>query len=378
MGDTYKSRPIVGAPPKIFVSLTDLRTTIDGLRDKQRALMNDLRQPGTSDLSPFLQRQSEIVAAVQRVRAELKKVAQETTPLIEQLDPLATPNADDAKWRYGKPITFRADACVTEVTAASSSLNAKDVPGAVKHQQAVLEDLDAIYKAVGAENGPLEYRPDMSYELAEGRFYHAWKFEAVIGSEVAEKTGLKVGDKFQATHGNPGPNETPDIHKEQWQIVGILKPTHTAGDRCLFIPLVSFYCIAEHERSLDQQKDIQNGKVARSAPVDDDDTPHYKKRFGDELDPDLPHTQDFIDVDAAKDEWQISGVIVKSRGGVTSDDLMYFIQTRRNARGHSSGQPGTHHARFFRYLFCQFHHHSSGDCGIGQHGRGDRHSCQHL
>ena len=239
---------------------------------------------------------------------------------------MATPNPDDAKWRYGKPITFKADASVAESAAASAALKSKDGKEAIEHEKLVLDALGAIYKSVGAENGPLEYRPDLSYEIADGRLFHAWKFEAVLGSEAATKTGLKIGDIFQATHGNPGPKEIPDIHKEKWQVVGVLKPTHTAADRCLYIPLISFYCIAEHDKGQHAQEQVREGQKAVAAPPDDDDTPHYKKVFGDELDPDLPHVQEYINVDAPKNEWEISGIMVKSRGGVTADDLIYFIQ----------------------------------------------------
>ena len=83
----------------------------------------------------------------------------------------------------------------------------------------------------------LRYRRDKRFEFAEGRVFHPKKFEAVIGSDVARDLKVKLGDKFKATHGSPGPNEVPDEHDELWQVVGVLKPTGTANDRVLFIPL---------------------------------------------------------------------------------------------------------------------------------------------
>ena len=38
-----------------------------------------------------------------------------------------------------------------------------------------------------------------------------------------------------------------------WRVVGILKPTHTANDRVLFIPFISLYAIAEHEGGMIDQ-----------------------------------------------------------------------------------------------------------------------------
>ncbi|HWE01074.1 MAG TPA: ABC transporter permease [Tepidisphaeraceae bacterium] len=327
VGDTYKGRPIVGAPPKMFVSLNDLRKSLQEMIDKQRALSDEIRQNPGGDLAPFSRRQREIQTSLQTMREDLKKLARETTPLVERADPMAAPNPDDAKWRYGKPITFRADSALSEGLAASASLASKDAAGAVTHEQAVSNALEVIYKSAGAENGPLEYRPEMAYELAQGRLYHAWKLEAVLGSEAAEKTGLKIGDVFQATHGNPGPKETPDIHPEKWQVVGVLKPTHTAADRCLYIPLMSFYCIAEHEAGLGAQAQIREGKAAAPAPKPDEEgPPPYKLVYGDELDPDLPHAKDYIDIDTPNKDWEVSAIYIRSRGGVSADDLMYFIQ----------------------------------------------------
>src|SRR5688572_4063785 len=84
-----------------------------------------------------------------------------------------------------------------------------------------------------------QYRPGKRFELAQGRVFHSRKFEAVIGSEVPQLTGLKLGDKFKATHGSPTAGQEEDVHEEQWEVVGVLETTHTANDRVLFIPLVT-------------------------------------------------------------------------------------------------------------------------------------------
>jgi putative ABC transport system permease protein len=105
----------------------------------------------------------------------------------------------------------------------------------------------------------LEYRPGRRYTMAEGRAFHPRKFEAVVGSEIPGKLGLKVGDKFQVTHGMPAPEQTPDTHDEEWTVVGVLEPTRTANDRVLFIPLTSFYAIREHEDALGTMYQMTQG-----------------------------------------------------------------------------------------------------------------------
>jgi putative ABC transport system permease protein len=120
----------------------------------------------------------------------------------------------------------------------------------------VPEELRDKDKPVAAST--FEYRREHKYELAQGTGFHARRFEAIIGSEIAEKEAMKLGDVFQATHGFPGPGEIPDIHKPKWTVVGILKPTHTANDRVLFIPLISLYAIEEHDIGLWEQLMLKN------------------------------------------------------------------------------------------------------------------------
>lgn len=72
-------------------------------------------------------------------------------------------------------------------------------------------------------------------------------FEAVIGSTVAQETGLKISEKFIAAHGVQPSAEAKEHTENPWTVVGILKPTHTAVDRGLYINLDSFYDIEGHE-----------------------------------------------------------------------------------------------------------------------------------
>ena len=81
-----------------------------------------------------------------------------------------------------------------------------------------------------------------SYEFQPGgrNFKTTNFFEGVIGSVVAARSGLKVGDTFQPSHGLAGGN---DLHHAV-KIVGILKPTGTADDRALFMNIEGFLPVA--------------------------------------------------------------------------------------------------------------------------------------
>ena len=116
------------------------------------------------------------------------------------------------------------------------------------------------------QDGAFQHHKGHSYILAKGRIFALRKFEAVIGSEVADKEHFDLGGTFRVTHGFPAQGDTPDIHKSQWTIVGILQPTGTVADRDLFVPVISFYAIAEHERGLIEQAlmraEIDPAKIA--------------------------------------------------------------------------------------------------------------------
>lgn len=83
-------------------------------------------------------------------------------------------------------------------------------------------------------------------------------FEAVAGS----RTGLKVGDKFQATHGTGDAGET---HGEEWTVVGVMRPTGTPNDRAVFINLDSFYEIRGHKEAAQISAVILKTRSAGSA-----------------------------------------------------------------------------------------------------------------
>jgi len=177
------------------------------------------------------------------------------------------------------------------------------------------------YKDDGSRADPehrFEYRPGQSFEVADGQMFNPDKFEAVLGSDVTRLTGLRVADTFQATHGMPSPTETPDIHKEVWNVVGIMKPTHTSNDRVLFIPLISFYTIFEHAKAEIEREMIRRGEnpATRPKPSDEGEVQHYKLRADGTIDLQLP-----------KEDRELSAILVRSRGegGFAGQALAYNL-----------------------------------------------------
>jgi putative ABC transport system permease protein len=79
---------------------------------------------------------------------------------------------------------------------------------------------------------------------AAGRLFDAARREAVLGSTVAQQTGLAVGSTFNPYHGLFF-DETMR-HDEEYEVVGVLEPSNTPSDRVIWIPIEGVYRMKGH------------------------------------------------------------------------------------------------------------------------------------
>jgi putative ABC transport system permease protein len=117
------------------------------------------------------------------------------------------------------------------------------------------------FRVVGTTPDMFEvWEPYQKYEFAAGRnFKHENFYEGVIGSVVANATGLKVGDSFQPTH---GVEATENSHKhDAFTVVGVLKPTGTPNDRALFINMEGFYLLRGHAKEDEDKAEGEEEKA---------------------------------------------------------------------------------------------------------------------
>lgn len=177
-----------------------------------------------------------------------------------------------------------------------------------------------VENQAGQTPNRFEYRPGKSFEVAAGKPFKQDRFEAVIGSDVTKATGLKLGEKFNATHGFPAPGQKPDVHEEEWTVVGVLKPTNTAADRCVYIGLTSFYTIFEHaEGELDREA-IRKGEVPPSIrPKTKDDHDHDHDGHADHDHDEHKHYTQTADGSIVLDKEvidarEVSAILIKARG----------------------------------------------------------------
>ena len=85
-----------------------------------------------------------------------------------------------------------------------------------------------------------------TFRLAQGRLFRheaqdAPAYEAVLGAEVAQRTGLREGDRFY---------EGEEMAEYPLTVVGILRSTHSADDRAIFFSLATFWDMNEIARAM--------------------------------------------------------------------------------------------------------------------------------
>lgn len=90
-----------------------------------------------------------------------------------------------------------------------------------------------------------EYRRGQKFEIETGgNIFNQKAKEAVIGTFVAQQTGLKVGDVFQPYHGLIFDENAK--HDDDYKVVGILKTTNSPSDRVIWIPIEGIYRMKGH------------------------------------------------------------------------------------------------------------------------------------
>ena len=115
----------------------------------------------------------------------------------------------------------------------------------------------------------LDVETEATLTFSEGRAFvecdpeHGF-FECVIGRTVARRTGLKLGDRIQATHGDPT-DESAHIHEQEYTIVGILDGSGTPNDRAVFLNLEGFFLMEDHAKPIKDDSVLQTN-TSRDEP----------------------------------------------------------------------------------------------------------------
>jgi putative ABC transport system permease protein len=89
-----------------------------------------------------------------------------------------------------------------------------------------------------------DYLAKYNAEVKAGKVFEK-NFEVVIGSSIADKMGLKVGDKFFGSHGDAAEGELHD--HQAYTVAGIASPTGKVVDNLILSNIQSVWAIHDHE-----------------------------------------------------------------------------------------------------------------------------------
>lgn len=145
------------------------------------------------------------------------------------------------------------------------------------------------HRLIGTEPAYLDL---LELSMQEGKLWSS-SFEAVIGSDVARKQKLKIGDSFHTAHGltNDG-----HIHEEHpFKVVGILKSAGSVADNLILCDLVSVWDVHgiahtenssdhdHHEHDHDHAHDNTQGHVHEDVESIPDTAEVFVKNMGEDM-----------------------------------------------------------------------------------------------
>ena len=97
------------------------------------------------------------------------------------------------------------------------------------------------YRIVGTTH---DYISHYESKVNKGKTFEH-NFEVVVGSTIAQKLGMKVGDKFFGSHGDSEEGEVHDHHA--YIVVGVLAPTGKVIDNLILSNIQSVWAMHDHE-----------------------------------------------------------------------------------------------------------------------------------
>ncbi len=120
------------------------------------------------------------------------------------------------------------------------------------------------WKGARIVGAPRAYPEHYGAELRSGRF-HDKPMEAVLGAEVAARTGVDVGGTFTGVHGLGGEGE--EHGNAPYTVVGVLAKTGGVLDRLVLTSIESVWQVHEAEQGPEDEADRKALEEAREVTV---------------------------------------------------------------------------------------------------------------
>ena len=129
----------------------------------------------------------------------------------------------------------------------------KKTPGVEEAYPIAVGDNYLGYRLVGTDPELFfehEWKKGEKYKLRRGRVFSEMAKEALVGSFVADKLNLKIGDKFQPYHGLNFKEDTQ--HEDVYVVVGLLEATGTPSDKVIWVPIKGIQLMEGHDQEMAQ------------------------------------------------------------------------------------------------------------------------------
>ena len=129
----------------------------------------------------------------------------------------------------------------------------KKTPGVEEAYPIAVGDNYLGYRLVGTDPKLFfehEWKKGEKYKLRRGRVFSEMAKEALVGSFVADKLNLKIGDKFQPYHGLNFKEDTQ--HEDVYVVVGLLEATGTPSDKVIWVPIKGIQLMEGHDQEMAQ------------------------------------------------------------------------------------------------------------------------------
>jgi putative ABC transport system permease protein len=140
----------------------------------------------------------------------------------------------------------------------------------------------------------LTFKDGERFAFEKGRnFQDQNKFEAVVGSKVAQWLTLNLDDEIEPV----APGETSDPHGHHpFKIVGVLKPTGTACDRAVFMNIEGFWECPAHQKQAEPATTAEKKAGEQAADASKKDSaktdPEHNDAHADHDEADHEHDHD--------------------------------------------------------------------------------------
>ncbi len=155
-------------------------------------------------------------------------------------------------------------------------------------------------------------------DLKEGEMFGE-VFEAVVGSNVAKKFGLKIGDELITSHGL---SENGEKHEASpLKLVGILKETHTAYDNVVFTDIETVWKVHEHHHDEDEEdheheeEGEHGGEESETAETADPNAPAGHSTSEDE------HDEHGEEHEGHAEEGTVCAILLRCKGLAKAEEI---------------------------------------------------------